>query len=100
MNKMKITYNVITNYFYCTNQLSEDLANDYVEQNIRWAYMLTLFMGIVSVVTICLVLYAVLSEKKYLRDLYLLLFAVFFFWFIVSATMYYRASKDIFSFLC
>lgn len=35
MNKMKITYNVITNYFYCTNQLSEDLANDYVEQNIR-----------------------------------------------------------------
>lgn len=41
--------------------------------------MLTLSMGIASVVTICLVLYAVLSEKRYLRDLYLLFFATFFF---------------------
>lgn len=35
MNKMKISHNVITNYFYCTHQLSDDLANDYVEQNIQ-----------------------------------------------------------------
>lgn len=32
MNKMY--NNLMANYFYCTHQLSEDLANTYVEKNI------------------------------------------------------------------
>lgn len=34
VNKMKMSYNVITDYLYCTHQLKEDLVNDYVMRNV------------------------------------------------------------------
>lgn len=90
----------MTNYFYCTHQLNEDLANTYVEKNIVWLQSASIVFGLITLLTLLLALPWWISKKKSEENIWTFLFVIFFCISLFIFFLYLWAKRDIFSFLC